>query len=176
MTDPKVSTSCAESGFLHTSKQGILWWSGRWDDMEPCYLAEGLMGSWGGTEVSRSWPWCQSLGSNSKEWETFTWVAQFWKMSAAVLKLSYILENSSREMQIFGRFRKENWCQRMWPGELSKTEYLFFLLYFVFQIKMVVGYFKQLCLIIVILWPWWNELQVRLIRSLVMYSQPRCFL
>lgn len=43
-------------------------------------------GSWEGTEMSSSWPWCQSPGNSSKEWKTFVWVAQFWKMSAAALK------------------------------------------------------------------------------------------
>lgn len=73
-------------------------------------------------------------------------------MNAVVSKQSYILESCSqsryfaREMQVFCRFGKENWCQCMWPAvsELGKTGYISFLLYFVFQIKMVIGYFKQL--------------------------------
>lgn len=43
MTDPEVSTHCAESDFLQVSKRGVLCWSERWDDMDFCYLAEGLM-------------------------------------------------------------------------------------------------------------------------------------
>lgn len=44
MTDSKLTTSRAERVFLHTSKLAVSCWSERCDDMEPCYLEEGLTG------------------------------------------------------------------------------------------------------------------------------------